>query len=291
MTGQTHITPKTEESLKRLAKRISRERGVPHMTALDLAARQAGAGSYREFQKRFREGQGGEPAGSARITVRWSERGPYGRGLISEGVVETEVAFPRPFREIFPRSGEWKSPRANTDHVGEGRFSAHAGDRRQAFEWALRTARSLQFMAATGLRMGRWPAHGPWVRLGGTSCGGFSGVPGQDHVSFYRDPTTRRLLMINEPYASDTFWDEERDNWEEADLFDVRPLSWGSLYIAGGPIRSELISLKGHGVDLDEVEARLKAFGPAMTRDEVRVTVTEGTPAPDMFWPENPEAS
>lgn len=290
MTGYAQITPKTEESLKRLAKRISREQGVPHMTALDLAARQAGAESYKAFRA-ARTGTRIEPAGKALISVSWSEYDYARKGPISRGLAEAEVPLPRPFREIFPRSGDWKSDRANTEHVGEGRFSAHAGDRRQAFEWALRTARSLQFMAATGLRMGRWPARGPWVRLGGKSSGGFSGVPGQDHVSFYRDPTSRRLMMINEPYASDTFWDEERDNWEEADLFDVRPLSWGSLYIAGGPIRSELISLKGHGVDLDEVEARLKAFGPAMTRDEVRITVTEGTPAPDMFWPENPEAS
>lgn len=286
MTGQTHITPKTEESLKRLAKRIARERGVPHMAALDLAARQAGVDSYRTFQKGLRDQRLLEPASSARITVNWSEYGPDRRRLISAGVAEAEVRLPRPFRDIFPGTGEWKSDRANTKHVGEGRFSAHAGDRRQAFEWALRTARALQFMAATGLRRGRWPARGPWVKLGGGSCGQFAGVPGQDHTSFYRDPATRRLLMINEPYASDTFWAEERENWKRADLFDVRPLSWGSLYIAGGPIRSELISLKGHGVDLDEVEARLVAFGPAMRREEVRVTVTKGTPAPDRYWPE-----
>lgn len=291
MTGQTHITPKTEESPKRLAKRIAQERGVPHMTALDLAARQAGADSYRAFQRGLR-GEGVlEPGGSALITVNWSEYGPDRRRLISAGVAEAAVRLPSPFRGIFPRSGEWKSDRANTQHVGEGRFTAHAGCRRQAFEWALRTARALQFMAATGLRKGRWPAHGPWVKLGGGSYGQFAGVPGQDHASFYRDPATRRLLMINEPYASDTFWAEERENWKAADLLDVRPLSWGSLYIAGGPIRSELISLKGYGVDLDEVEARLAAFGPAMRREQVRVTVTKGTPAPDMFWPENSEAS
>jgi len=40
-----------------------------------------------------------------------------------------------------------------------------------------------------------------------------------------------------------------------------------------------------------EVEARLAAFGPAMRREQVRVTVTKGTPAPDMFWPENSETS
>lgn len=80
--------------------------------------------------------------------------------------------------------------------------------------------------------------------------------------------------------------DENRAGWEKANLFDVRPLIWGSLDIAGTPIRSELISLKGHGVNLDEVGARLAAFGPAIRREEVRVTVTEGTPAPDMFWPE-----
>lgn len=291
MNGQTHITPKTEESLKRLAKRIARERGVPHMTALDIAARQAGAGSYHSFKKGLRDEGGNEPAGSARITVYWSEYGPDRRHLISSGVAEAEVRLPSPFREIFPRSGEWKSDRANTQHVGEGRFTAHAGCRRQAFEWALRTARALQFMTATGLRKGRWPAQGPWVKLGGGSYGQFAGVPGQDHASFYRDPATRRLLMINEPYASDTFWAEEQENWKEADLFNVRPLTWGSLYIAGGPIRSEMISLKGHGVDLDEVEARLAAFGPAMRREQVRVTVTKGTPAPNMFWPEISETS
>lgn len=284
MTGYTQITPKTEESLKRLAKRISREQGVPHMTALDLAARQAGAESYKAFRA-ARTGSRIEPAGKALISVSWSEYEYPRKGPISRGMAEAEVALPRPFREIFPRSGDWKSDRANTEHVGEGRFSAHAGSPRQAFEWALRTARGLQFLAATGLRMGRWPHRGPWVRLGGSSYGSFAGVPGQDHASFYRDPATRRLLMINEPYAADTFWAEDRAEWEQAEHFDIRPLTWGSLYIAGAPIRSELISLRGHGMDLDEVEERLAAFGPAMTREQVRVNVTHGTPAPDIFWP------
>lgn len=288
MTGYAQITPKAEESLKRLAKRISREQGVPHMTALDLAARQAGAGSYRAFRA-ARTGERVEPAGKALISVSWSEYDYALKCPISEGRAEAEVALPRPFREIFPRSGDWKSHRANTKHVGEGRFAAYAGSRRQAFEWTLRTARGLQFLAATGLRMGRWPHRGPWVKLGGSSYGSFAGVPGQDHASFYRDPATRRLLMINEPYESRSLWEEDRKNWKEAEHFDVRPLTWGSLYIAGAPIRSELISLKGHGVDLDEVEERLAAFGPAMTREQVRVTVTHGTPASDIFWPGSSE--
>jgi hypothetical protein len=285
MTGQTHITPKTEESLKRLAKRISREQNVPHMTALDLAARQAGSDSYRAFQATLTTKQI-EKVGKALISVRWYQYDNLRKRRISAGVAEAEVALPRPFREIFPKSGEWKSARTMADHVKDGVFSRTVDNPRTAIGWTLRTARALQFMTATGLRNAPWPKRGPWVKFGGNGYGVFMGIPGQDHPFFLKDPTTGELLMINEPYVPWGGNEPDRSGWEKADLFNIRPLSWGNLYVSSAPIRSELISLRGHGVDLDEVEARLKAFGPAMTRDEVRVTVTEGTPAPDTYWQE-----
>jgi hypothetical protein len=49
MTGRETITPKTQESLKRLAKHISRVCNMPHMAALEFAAKRAGAFNYRVF--------------------------------------------------------------------------------------------------------------------------------------------------------------------------------------------------------------------------------------------------
>ncbi|MBW3243707.1 hypothetical protein KUV57_13625 [Epibacterium sp. DP7N7-1] len=286
MTKHARLTPKTEASLKRIAKRISREGGIAHMAALDIAARQAGSTDYRAFQKAIRSSDAAPASYQYPIYGRWSEWPDPAGNPISKGEVEATVSLPRPFREIFPRSGDWKSDRTMGRHIGQGAFSVSASSRRSAFEWTLRTARALQFMAATGLRNSRWPHNGPWVKLAGDGYGSFAGVPGQDHLCAFRDPETRQILIISESYRTTECLAEARKDWKKAELFDIRPLTWGSLYIAGVSVRSELISLKGYGVDLDRIEAQLAASTPALTRDDIEVRVTAGTPSPDCHWPD-----
>lgn len=291
MAIQTHITPKTEESLKRLAKRIARDEGVPHMAALDMAARQAGAASYKDFMSGGAVAPSaakGEDSHEVKILTSWieQERGRF----ISSGTVEARVPLPLPFREIFAKAGSWKGARTVADHVGDGLFeNDRAYCRRSAFEWTLRTARAIQFMAATGLRQTSWPVKGPGsTRDGRGGESRFENLPGQDHVVFFEDPATKRLLMVNEPYENDAKYAvDPRAEWKGARLFDIRRLDWGSLYVAGAGIASEMISLKGHGVDIDEVERRLETFGPALRREDLKIVVKRGVPSPDMFWPED----
>lgn len=279
MTGYLHIVPKTEASLKRLAKTISRKEGIPHMAALDIAARRAGAEDFKAFRAALPDPR--------RITVTTSWLEMENRTVVSCGHSTASFRLPLPFRETFPKSGDWKSCRTMGGHVRDGFFRETAGCRRQAFEWTMRTCRAIQFMAATGLRAARWPSSGPWPKFGGKSTGGsFDRIAGADHDIFFRDPETKRLLMINEPYLDPAAMAEEREGWDRAALFDIRPMTWGGLYCAGAPIHSEMVSLRGHGVEIDEVEARLKKFGRAVQRKDVEVVVTEGTPSQDRWWPE-----
>lgn len=49
------ITPATLDGIKQLAKKISRVQGMPHVKALDVAARQAGYENFQHARKELKQ--------------------------------------------------------------------------------------------------------------------------------------------------------------------------------------------------------------------------------------------
>jgi len=297
MSTLATLTPKSEESLKRLAKKIVRDQGIRHAEALDLAARQAGATSYKAFRRALAEPQASEPfsiakAGTmtpyrhlrhARIRISWVER--ERDDLLSSGSVEVDVPLQRKLCELISRPTQVSSPRLHAWHTEDGLFEGRSDRPTDAYRKAMATARTLQFMDATGFRVSKWPWNGPWALTLRGRNRLFRGIPGTDHPVLFRDPETKKLLYINEPYRDPAQRASERSDWEEKHLFDVRPLDWGNLYVSSGKIYPELVSLKGHGADLDVVEERLRSYGPILQPEALKVTLTKGKLAREpLYW-------
>lgn len=288
MSTLATLTPKSEESLKRLAKQIVRDQGVRHAEALDLAAQQAGVSSYKAFRTALcapkaletpsstsvSNGTASQDLPFVRIKIVWRDK--QKSVFLSSGTVEIVVPLQRPLADIIPRPAAIECPRIERTYFKDGVLHASITTRELACTQALSMARTLQFMDATGFRASRWPWNGPWA-IGLRERGQMSyGIPGTDHPVLFRDPETKKLLYINEPYQGPDEKASARRDWEEAPLFDIRPLDWGNLYVSRLPIYPELVSLKGKGIDLDMVEERLRSYRPILQPEALKVTLLEG---------------
>jgi hypothetical protein len=145
-----HIRPSSIEGIKQLAKRLKKSGGVQHAVALDQAAKAAGYGNYTHVLRAIGGGNHLPPAlFSLYISVLWRDRATKAMGceLLRMQLGKPLDALVKPAQYKASR-GLGTMRREGPDHLADTRT---ASSQELAREAACEAARTIQFIAATGL--------------------------------------------------------------------------------------------------------------------------------------------
>jgi hypothetical protein len=222
MSTGSHL-PSSIEGIKRLAKSIKRERGIPHMQALDAAAQSAG---YHNLQHAKNALAAAADAHSHLIYVTSYWRDPKSN---HEGRETMTWRLSRPLRALVP-NGLYGYRLDASDHLEERDDRANAENAR---ENVLRTIRHLQFAAAACVR--------PW---GGASIRDFEwtqDIPHKDHMTFWQHLETGAFLFADEPYCDPHDRLKERQAWARdggGNGVAMAAPEWAGMYL---PTQSALL--------------------------------------------------
>jgi hypothetical protein len=246
--------PTTIDGLKRAARKRRRATGLPYLAALDLVCADAGLVDYRNARRSLsprlqQHGCSPAPIASFPVTIiqYWRERDPLRRG-----VERLEMNLPcrlselvRPHHRVGYLSGV--QLRGDEELIGYGLDDSQ----RRARSSVCQLARTLQFMAATGLRPTR--SKRPYPK-----SDWYSRPPGADHDKTWYHPETGSYVLTDEPYAGEGRLEDPRLGlWRQTHGFSVVDAGWGSVY--GFGTRLYLIGKAGGNVDLQAMASRLLA--------------------------------
>ncbi len=253
MTTLDQIRPTTLVGVKRLAKALKSARGCTHIEALNAAAIVAGFQNFAHAQRNL---QDSGPPPTPRYPPVWLSAYWHDKELGAEGreTLRLELSSewnalinPAKLREHRAFSGFWA---VAPDHLEE-RFLQKSQS--QARRTICEAARTLQFMAATGLRPSRGSS-----RVFRGAARPFQ-LPGHDHSSVWYDSITKRYLLADEPYQDRANQREtERTSWAAVHGIETARPSWPGMYNpeeAG--TRLHLFSQKGVGIPLGPVVEKL----------------------------------
>ncbi|MBB3658572.1 hypothetical protein FHX15_003819 [Rhizobium sp. BK650] len=264
------IRPTTIEGIKRLAKTISKRDDVAHSVGLDRASVRAGFSSHTNARRTLQASTIvlPPPIFSTFISVHW--RNPKTR---SRGNEIIEVALPKPLDEIIAAPQykyaaglryftRWASDLISCHMSTEGANSAIA--------LACRAARTLQFMACTGLR--------PSSKTTPIRADFGRDLPGRDHGSSWYDPIEKRYLFVDEPYAAAVKdRQQERDAWSVGNRREIAKPLWAGMYYPEGGSELYLVSDGQKGLPLGPVLLALSCMpAPVVPENCKRVTTTDG---------------
>ncbi len=220
--SNTIVGPSTVDGIKRLAKAIKRERALTHHEALDLAAKRAGYQNLRHAQHQLAD----SPQRHAiYLSAYWSNR-----ELRKRGRETLKIWLPKPLLEIASRH---EMPRARNlgwfhveaeDHL-ERRVDLD--DLESAQKALFAAARTLRFMAATGLRPTTTLKQLQPMRR-------FEALPGKDHPSEWLDTDTGAWVYMDEPYEKSKL--TERAAWASAQSLQMIRPTWEGIYYPGKAI-------------------------------------------------------
>jgi hypothetical protein len=236
----------TLDGIKRAAIKLKRRTGVSHSHALDQIAREAG---YPDF---FSASQAYAASGDVArhpVTIYefWSDRPAGTRGNESRTFL-----LDRPL-------GELVKPHQLTGYLGGAKLSdenaiigcGNSHNPAQARAEICRIARTLQFMAATGLK----PSRGSRCYPKGDQD---NRPPGADHDQGWYDPATRSFLLTEEPYPGrHRSHADERKRWAEKHGWRTVQSQWGSMYGHGTEL---YLTAKADGINLAGIARRLAAL-------------------------------
>jgi hypothetical protein len=208
--------------IKRRGKAIKRARNIPHHQALDESAREAGYNNFKHAQAALARADNQH---TAYLTCYWAKRG----GPFTERGCETlAVPLALPLKHVVSRHQLDHARHlagfrlVSTDHV-ERKTDLDSQD--SARSELRHAARTLQFMAATGLR----PA--TTLRERRPILNKFETLPGADHYSLWLSVPERHWVYMDEPYEKPELG--ERLTWvQQRGMHMVRP-SWDGLYSPG----------------------------------------------------------
>ncbi|GEO86284.1 MULTISPECIES: DUF5623 domain-containing protein [Alphaproteobacteria] len=266
-----NITPTTIDGIKRLAKTISKRDGVPHAVGLDRASIRAGYSNYTNARRVLMSSTTStRPNFKTFISVWWRDPKTKARG--TEIV---EVSLPKPLDEIVETRhfknarGLWNFKRWAPDLIV---CQTNPQSEDGAISAACTAARTLQFMAATGLKPSKSDA-----LPGG---GGTGRLPGRDHCSSWFDPATKKKVILDEPYAAAVSDRQlERDAWADRNNWQIVKSAWGGIYFPDGGSELYLLSDRKKGTALEPIEAVLSALGaPVVPENCRRVATTDAEP-------------
>ncbi len=218
--SNTIVGPSTVDGIKRLSKAIKRAQAIPHHEALDLAAQRAGYQNLRHAQRQLTESS---QRHALFLTAYWSTRGGRGRESL-------KIWLPKPLHEIagshivpHARNLGWFHVEAE-DHL-ERRVDLESQE--DAHKALFAAARTLRFMAATGLR--------PTTTLKQLQpMKRFESLPGKDHPSEWLDTETGMWVYMDEPYEKSAL--AGRESWAAAQKLQMIRAEWEGIYFPGKAI-------------------------------------------------------
>lgn len=248
--------------LRGLARSLKRELGVRHQEALDIVAVRSGFQNYVHAQRSLQNDQlstAPKVLFHVHLTALWADRDHRTAGQ-EHLTIDLPVALRTliPNARILPRN-RGLSP---ADLVADDYLRLREPYRSQHAARAdiCEAARTLEFMAATGLR----PSHAfrmvPAARHEG-------GMPDRDHYSVWVDPLTGRHLMTDEPYGDPQAMLALRRAWACAHGHDVALSPKGGMYAPPPDAGSHLflISELDRGIPIAPVIAVLASLPPPLT--------------------------
>lgn len=246
--------------LKRVAKKLQRETGIPYHEALNRASQIGGfhnfSDAHRHLDNRHRETQ-------FDISIRegWRDRETreHGTGSVS-------VGLSAPLNELLKPhhlAGYLGGSRIESDIELLG-WSRSDGAERAKLETA-RMARTLQFMDITGWKPSnskRCYPKGQWENR----------PPIADHDNCWYDPATKQHILSTEPYPGryDSNADKQRD-WAKDHDYSTVKVRWGSIYGLGTELY--LAAKNGKALSLRVTASRLENSVPALQEDAVKIKV------------------
>jgi len=145
-----HIRPSSIEGIKQFAKRLKKSDGIPHAVALEQAAKAAGYGSYKHARRSLGVGSSARQAlAILYISVLWRDRTTKATGceILRMQLEKPLDALVKPAQYKASR-GLATMRREAPDHLAD---TYTASSQEHAREAACEAARSIQFIAATGL--------------------------------------------------------------------------------------------------------------------------------------------
>lgn len=209
--------PSSLAGIKRLAKKIKAEEGIPHQVSQNIAAQRAGYENYRHAYSSIKNAP--SKVKVAYITVYWKNENDSGRLTLGVplGVTIAELLSAHQVRYSTPRLVGFKLE--FKDHIERIHdVSTFMG----ANEAALEAASALLFVQMTGLLS---PPGTQQKKL--TSL--IKKLPGSDHPSFWSAPgDPEKWVILDEPYA-----EFDRKDWAQEHGVGSSP-AWDQGIYRGG---------------------------------------------------------
>ena len=249
MTNVT-VHPSTLEGIKRLAKTIKREQGIPHTKALDAAARLANYENYRHAQKQIEAGVNDAAASTGHYDIYISA---YWRDKAKKSGRETlRIRLPKPLSQIVRPNhlyGSFAHFRIDADDHLE--TSDDIRDQETARNLVNKASLTLHFMTTTGLT-NKGGSRGESMRDRAR------GMPKQDHAASWMDAVTQVEVLTDEPYTHNaTGLLAERALWLEKQGLFISTTSWCGMYSPG---HAPLFLISDDKAYLDTITKRLDAL-------------------------------
>lgn len=225
------IQPSTLDGIKQLAKKIRRERNIPHTRALDEASRQAGFENFVHAKRKL-PGDVQPHRFPVFLSIHWNA--PRARKD------EPKLSGPRSGREILRLDLSRPLNEIVAKHrVGRGRgiswfrmeyddhleHQTNVKGQAEARDRLICAARSLRFMEATGLQP---VSTNKYIEISGE----LTRLPGKDHMSDWFDPVSKSYVCLDEPYREAILArSAERELWIKRRGLKMVAPDWEGLYL------------------------------------------------------------
>ena len=243
------VRPTTLSGVKSLASDIRKERGVKHLTALDMAAKAANCENYRHAQRILPAGGDAGGGHYVLLTAYWRDKS--GSYRIGRETLRVELS-----KDILDICGKAQLKRVRgfetlrmvaADHfVRDMVLDGQDHARRSLCE----AQRSLRFMEHTGLqpRPRKWKSYRETIGK----------LPNSDHPTEWIEVETGQAILVDEPY-SNAANSVERAAWAAVHGWDVKKSTWPGMYF---PYSCDLYvaSDVSNGYDLDHLLAKINAM-------------------------------
>lgn len=249
-----HIRPLSIEGIKQLAKRLKKSDSISHAVALNKAANAAGCENYIHALRAI---GGGNPTPqslfSLYISVLWRDRTTKAMGceILKVQLGKPLDALVKPVQYKASR-GLGTMRREAPDHLAD---TYTASSQELAREAACEAARTIQFIAATGLVPSKAKRSFP--------RGDFQNrMPGSDHDAAWYDPAAKIFIRSNEPYTRGGVTPEQQA-WASRHGWAVAASPWKGMYRPDNGTSLFLLTDVSKGSSLEKIMSQLaKAQAP-----------------------------
>jgi hypothetical protein len=212
------ITPTTLEGIKRLAKEIKKSSALPHLVALDEAAKVARFRNFEHARQSLTSGH------LLFITVYWTDDSDESRG---RKTVALQIA--RPMLELCSKQEMKELPSLGAMRmVSENHLVLKyvTSSKMEALEAVIKAVSTCIFMQGTGLR----PCPHIYANYPNNRLRTYP--PNMDHPSTWRDVGSQQTILVYEPYGNPKV-NSDVQKWADENNFHIRTSDWPGMYNPG----------------------------------------------------------